>query len=489
MEVDASVDMHNNAPPQILAFSCTPTTATEGDSVSFTLELANDERLADVASAELFDTDGGGSYGALEPTGTPGVFVLTRTWAEMQSVRSIDFSEPLPRGFTARVVGRVGQSASANLSVLLTCNGRASCAGSCTDLMSTQHCGACGNECSVTGWCDDAHCRDPIVTPLRAGASGPGRLGVTIGHDDVVHTVYYDASREELTLGALHDSSWTFQRLLGEPDRFAVADPNIAVNSHDQAHALFLHNGEVTYAMPSGTTFAYETVAADSRIREDLSFAFDSSDQPHVSYTTTTLDAKTRLTYATRVTGTWTTEEVALFDQENYAYSALAVSESGVPSIVYFERGANAVMVATRDEGVWTKQQVEAGIAQSESAAAYDSAGVLHVAYSIGGVLRHATRAVGASAWSTTQIDPDHHADFVYIRIGPDDTVYLVRNDAAHAVTFIELIGETWSTHTVPTGDVQPSFMGLAVDSHNTQHLILSGVTGAEPMQYVSLGR
>ena len=144
--------------PQILSFTASATVLSEGGTVTFSVIVSDPDGAEDLAGALLL-AGGGGSYGTM--SGEPGSgYSLDVTWAQINAVRSIDFTSGQSRVFVAEVFDAAGNRSRAQVEVALGCGGSGSCAGVCTTLGTEENCGGCGHVCEL-GVCQSGACACP----------------------------------------------------------------------------------------------------------------------------------------------------------------------------------------------------------------------------------------------------------------------------------------------------------------------------------------
>ena len=145
-----------NHPPSILTLSVTPFPLTEGEIATFSALVSDPEGDSDVVSARLFD--GERTYGDFSYVGD-GVWQVSVSWDELGS---LEFEADATRTFSATFTDRGGESATAEVDLLLTCGELSACASTCVDRgVDTMNCGQCGMACAPNRICIDGECSSP----------------------------------------------------------------------------------------------------------------------------------------------------------------------------------------------------------------------------------------------------------------------------------------------------------------------------------------
>jgi hypothetical protein len=151
---------HGDQPPRFLSFGTDVTTITQGQTVTISAVLTDPDGIDDIIGGTLFDSSGA-TYGAFATSGEEGAYQLSVTWSQFTQVSPIEFAYGATgqRVLTAQFFDQEGHSAEKSTTITFTCNGIASCDGTCTDTTKTAaHCGTCGHACGDGSGCYDNKC-------------------------------------------------------------------------------------------------------------------------------------------------------------------------------------------------------------------------------------------------------------------------------------------------------------------------------------------
>ena len=154
------------APPQIVSFTASVATLTEGEAVTFTATVSDVNGVEDVVTGTLRSDATDLALGTFEESlrlaETAAEYTVTLTWAALNALEPITFEGSEHLFFRAVFEDGAGGSVDATESIVLTCAGGAACAGSCTDLsVDATHCGACDHACGAGQVCVASKCTVP----------------------------------------------------------------------------------------------------------------------------------------------------------------------------------------------------------------------------------------------------------------------------------------------------------------------------------------
>ncbi len=162
-DFDGDLDPDGDAPgdgPIILLFNADMDRLTAGETVSFFAMVTHPDGVANVVGGRL-TTPAGLAYAGFVAEGE-GSYRLSISWADINRVESIEFTEPQTREFVAVFTDASGHESSESLTIELDCGGLAACEGACVDInTSTVHCGACRVSCDPSEECHEGTCAPP----------------------------------------------------------------------------------------------------------------------------------------------------------------------------------------------------------------------------------------------------------------------------------------------------------------------------------------
>ena len=137
--------------PEILTFTTSVVSITEGGFVGFSAKVTDPDGLDDIVSVTLTTMDQAGVYGDMTDDGM-GDYSLGLSWDDMHAVDPIEFDKPIMRPFLLTDTDSSNQTASETVEVMLSCNAIDACDGKCVDtLVADDNCGACGVVCPMGG--------------------------------------------------------------------------------------------------------------------------------------------------------------------------------------------------------------------------------------------------------------------------------------------------------------------------------------------------
>ncbi|MES2640129.1 MAG: hypothetical protein V4850_11620 [Myxococcota bacterium] len=151
--------------PVIVSFFPDISAVTEGDAVTFVVELTDPQGASDIAIG-ILQAPGGAQYGNFATTGGS-TFTLSLTWEDLNEMNAIDFELEEERVFVAHFVDRSANVVEANTALRLHCGGLAACTGVCTDTATDEeNCGTCGATCDQceSGQCYGYECVEPSAS-------------------------------------------------------------------------------------------------------------------------------------------------------------------------------------------------------------------------------------------------------------------------------------------------------------------------------------
>lgn len=142
--------------PVLLSFDANVTVMDAGDLLTFTAIVTDPQGIVDLIGGSLNDVATAATYGPFVTTGSEGIYTISVTWDQLQTVAPIDGpAGGLAREFEAVFFDQAGNSVSGGVTIQLVCQQDAAlglCDGACTDVLTDElNCGACGNVVEVVG--------------------------------------------------------------------------------------------------------------------------------------------------------------------------------------------------------------------------------------------------------------------------------------------------------------------------------------------------
>jgi hypothetical protein len=263
---------------------------------------------------------------------------------------------------------------------------------------------------------------------LPARQASP-QLSVASDSQDRIHLCWRSGGffgQGILSYGKLEGGRWHEE--IVDPQLGSTSYCSIAVDANDNPHIIYtpeLVNRPMRYAHWNGTAWVIEDVIVQSGLLSP-SLAMDSVGEPHVVYTS---GRGTEVDYAVRSGGTWSFETIAVIpgDQQALATS-LVLDPLGQPHVAYDQHFAVGIRYATRTEAGWTTTLIDSG-QHWDPSIALDSHGAPHIAYyhAENGALRYASLVAGS--WCRQLVDDDPSE---LVRIGRNAGLVLDRDGRAH---------------------------------------------------------
>jgi hypothetical protein len=121
----------NEHAPRFLSLGTNSLSITQGQSVVFTAVLTDPDGIDDLIGGSLTSPDGAIQYGAFATGSQEGAYSLSLSWSEMNQAVDITFGTMEARDFRAVFFDVDGNAIEKNVTVKLTCNGKAACRGTC----------------------------------------------------------------------------------------------------------------------------------------------------------------------------------------------------------------------------------------------------------------------------------------------------------------------------------------------------------------------
>ena len=177
---------------------------------------------------------------------------------------------------------------------------------------------------------------------------------------------------------------------------------------------------------------------------------------------------------------------------------SLAVDPAGNPALTYFDNNTAQLIYASRVDGVWSLETVDAdGDTGRYSSLAFDADGTPHVTYyktesASSGTVRYAVKTAGT--WETQDVDSlsDVRPGFTGARritsVAIDSTgaPHVLYSDKS-VVKYATLAGGQWNISTVLTAGNRSlgQLVSFELDSADTPHITVFEVTSSQPLDGV----
>jgi hypothetical protein len=147
--------------PTILTLSANTTTFTPSTTIVISAVVTDPDGIDDLIGGVLLDPVTNATYGAFQTSAAEGAYELRLGWDEVNTTRAIDFAASASRPLRARFFDQAGHETLQDLTVTLTCEGPAACAGVCNEVR-------CGDVCVDDSFVDDDHCgRCDVACPSQ----------------------------------------------------------------------------------------------------------------------------------------------------------------------------------------------------------------------------------------------------------------------------------------------------------------------------------
>jgi hypothetical protein len=282
------------------------------------------------------------------------------------------------------------------------------------------------------------------------------------------------------TAGLLSVGSWPTHVLM-QGTRGAT---DIQVDSHGNLHVVFA-TGQLYYATNARGGWSVSLLDAVHEVW-DAALALDRQDNIHVVYSAVVRVDGTASPQAVRYIALDGGAPVSELVDAHGSYPAIAVDSAGVVHVTYSVLGTydSKLMYAKRIAGSWTNETAVPASADSAiySAVAVDSKGVVHATYTRSPQrVGYATNEAGA--WTAGWLIQDGISNRrVPIAVDDQDRVHIAYSgcsdgcDPARIVHSVRALG-SWTREVVAprsvTGDLY-SFLDLAVDSTGVPHILFN---------------
>jgi hypothetical protein len=232
------------------------------------------------------------------------------------------------------------------------------------------------------------------------GAGGISRTSLGLASDGRVLIAYPNSlgAGGGLRLATLTESGWTFETL--DPDYFAGAWPDLALDASDQPHIVYSGNSctALTYLWRDETGLHSTEPAGACYTTPFPSLALDAAGNAHMTY-----EWNTGVFHREQNGGAWSSELLAT--NEPGSTTSLALDASGEPRFAFRDPPRGRLRYGWRSGGAWHFSTVDSGGTGTHPSLALDANGWAHVAYyhAPTGDLRYAVER--DSGWLVTVVD------------------------------------------------------------------------------------
>ncbi|MDD2714518.1 MAG: hypothetical protein PHW04_01355 [Candidatus Wallbacteria bacterium] len=199
---------------------------------------------------------------------------------------------------------------------------------------------------------------------------------------------YYAKGTGDLKYATYDGLQWRISTVDSSGDVGQFCSMAIDGNNNPRIAYYDKTNQDLKYAIFNGTSWSKQVIDGTGEVGTGASLAIDSNNVPHISY----IDATTHhLKYAELVGGTWETRTIAdMGIAPPEVNTSLALNQNGQPAVTYYNADDQDLMIAIRDNDVWTREVVDNGYdpltgyegdVGGYSSLAFDSNGLPHVSY------------------------------------------------------------------------------------------------------------
>jgi len=177
-------------------------------------------------------------------------------------------------------------------------------------------------------------------------------------------------------------------------------NPALALDSSNQPHVSYRSSSGVMLSHKSGSTWLHSVVDSGVGDYGDQDLAVDVFNADHLSYADT---INKRIMHASNTTGVWIRSEV---DKIDIHANALAVDNSGSAHIVY---RSNYLRYASNASGNWQSEIIDLAYTRDIDIL-MDASGTLHVVYAEAGIELSCTVRYAQNSdaeWNVIEVDSD----------------------------------------------------------------------------------
>ena len=319
--------------------------------------------------------------------------------------------------------------------------------------------------------------------------AGEASLSLALDHAGQPHISYWRNNYPQ-TGGLIYASwsggAWVLQTV--EENTDAGRNNALAFDSQDNPHISYFDgwNGVARYASWSGTAWTTETAFGSGSLAMDknnsTSLAFGSGDMPLITLSSGESDPTGTLVWLLYKTGgVWQhDQDHDIVGSAGARWPSVAVDSSGNPHISYLDYNTGQLHLASLTAwgpDTWSNVIVDAGAQVGQGARlAIDRFGQAHIAYMdlTHGVMKYAARLQGI--WQTTVVNvagmkPAHgHA----LAVDSTGKPYIAYSDAsAQKIMLASLNGSNWTAEAAAddTGKDIEKFISLAFDAADNPHI------------------
>ena len=142
--------------PRFITFNTNVRRITEGQTVRFTAVVTDPDGIDDLIGGTLRDAPSSSTYGSFTTSAAEGSYQLELTWAQINEVRAIAFTDELERTFEAEFFDVAGNRTTQSIAVTLYCDDgplAGACNGDCRSFATTTNCGGCDTRCVPSALC------------------------------------------------------------------------------------------------------------------------------------------------------------------------------------------------------------------------------------------------------------------------------------------------------------------------------------------------
>ncbi|MDA1349126.1 MAG: hypothetical protein O3A47_09725 [Chloroflexi bacterium] len=197
--------------------------------------------------------------------------------------------------------------------------------------------------------------------------------------------------------------------------------------------------------------------------------------------------------------GKWEVEQVDSGPQTYKYATSVAVDPNGAPHITYFDQSRNDLVLASRNDGDWTKETVDSeGDSGLFSSLVIGADGRYHVSYlfkgATFGAFKYATRGPDDTEWVVTEIDRLNNLKYGFVgarnitslALDSEGRPWITYSDEKHLKLAV-WDGSEWGISTVVDAGskTQGQLVSLGLDADDQPHIAYFEVTNKSPLDGV----
>lgn len=328
-------------------------------------------------------------------------------------------------------------------------------------------------------WSVQSDSASAFASPFAFGAAAhvPGSNldnygGIAVDTAGVVHTVYRDATTQNIRYARYDGSAWYFEDIDTSGDIQGAA--SVAVDASGVPHVSYRRTAGIWHADRSAGSWQRRQIDGAGLA---TSLAIDGKGRPHVSYYRT-LD--NTLCYASWTGTAWSTSTVESVGSGT-GYTSLAITADGSAHIAYYDSAATKLKYARWSGSAWSIVDVDAtSNAGLEPAIALDGAGNAHISYHVSAPaydLRYASYTSFGWNWESVDVEGTAGTSSALCIDGNGQARIAYERYDTHSIKYAVHSSSGWALQDVDTYGNTAGYIGMAIGSAGNIDILYQGAT------------